>query len=91
MGKILEINPKSLLCFHLNNLIYNPLGPISDRMALHNRQELKREYIDVEWKSEARRFRLDSAAGYSPEGQVWETLFLLQEAAKTSKGDEFKA
>ena len=93
VGKILEVNPKSLLYFHLNNLIDNPLGPIGGRMALalHDRQELKREYIDVEWKNESRRFRLDSAAGYSPEGKAWGTLFLLQEAVKTHEGDQPKA
>lgn len=84
VGKILEINPKSILHYYLKNITGNPLGKIGERMgqSLADRQELKREYIDVEWKSEPRRFRLDSSAGYSPDGKAWGNLFLLQEAVK---------
>jgi len=46
VGKFFEINSKSLLCFHLKNLIDNLLCTIGDRMALalQDRRELKREY-----------------------------------------------
>jgi len=93
VGKILEINPRSLLHIHLNNLLDNPLGKIGDRMALAlvDRQELKREYIDVEWNYMQRRFRLDSATGVGPDGNQWGYLFLLQEAVKTNEGDQTKA
>lgn len=33
MGKIFEINSQSLLDFHLNNLMDDPLGPIGDQPA----------------------------------------------------------
>jgi hypothetical protein len=58
--------------------------------ALQDRKELKREYIDVEWQNLPKRFRLDSAAGVSPTGKVWGTLFLLQEAAVTNEGAQHK-
>lgn len=82
VGKILDINPKSILHYYVNRKD-SPLGAIGDKMAeaLRERRELKREYIDVEWKGLERRFRLDSAAGAGPTGKVWGTLFLLQEAA----------
>jgi PAS domain-containing protein len=86
VGKILDINPKNLLHFYLTTKD-NPLGKIGEKMAqsLLDRKELKREYIDVDWKNQPRRFRLDSSAGCSPNGNVWGTLFLLQEATKTSE------
>ena len=92
VGKILDINPKSLLHFYLVNRD-NPLGKIGEKMAqsLQDRKEMKREYIDVEWKGQQKRFRLDSSAGSSPNGKVWGTLFLMQEAVKTNEGEQAPA
>jgi hypothetical protein len=79
-GKILDMNPKSLTNIYL--LKESPLGDLGNLMALSlkNRQELKKEYLDTNWKNKKKRFRLDSATGTSPSGQPWGTLFLLQEA-----------
>jgi PAS domain-containing protein len=86
VGKVLDVNPKSLS----NVFLFakdSPLGEIGGLMAnsIKNRQELKREYLDANWNGKPRRFRLDSASGSSPSGKVWGTLFLLQEAQKSSE------
>jgi PAS domain-containing protein len=93
VGKILEINPKTLLPLRLNNIADNRLGKIGERMALalQDRRELKREYIDTEWMHLEKRFRLDSATGMGPDGNQWGYLFLLQEAVRTSEGDQPQA
>ena len=52
--------------------------------SMKDRQELKREYIDVAWKNGVKRFRLDSSTGISPSGKVWGIVFLIQEAAHPS-------
>ena len=84
VGKILDLNPKSLANAYLLNK-NQPLGPIGEKMAqtLHERKELKREYLDAEWNGHPKRFRLDSSSGASPSGKVWGTLFLLQETQKS--------
>ncbi len=80
VGKILDINPKSLTNLYLF-MKDSPLGDLGDLMAqsLKNRQELKKEYLDTNWKNEKKRFRLDSASGSGPNGNAWGTLFVLQE------------
>ncbi len=80
-GKILDMNPKSLT----NVLLLtkdSPLGDIGELMAqaLKKRQDLKREYLDTNWKGKKKRFRLDSSSGTSPSGQAWGTLFVIQES-----------
>ncbi len=81
-GKILDMNPKSLTNVYLN-MKDSPFGDIGDLMAqaIKKRQDLKKEYLDTNWKNKKRRFRLDSSAGNSPTGQAWGTLFILQEAS----------
>ena len=84
--KLLELNPRVL---HNADLTAkdNPLGPLGEAMrkSLKERQELKRFYLDVEWKKTPKRFRLDSSSGLSPSGKPWGTLFLIQEAAVPEK------
>lgn len=84
VGKILDLNPKSLVNLYLFK--EPPLLEIGEKMAgaIKERRELKREYLDLNWKEKPRRFRLDSASGTGPNGKVWGTLFLLQEALKPS-------
>jgi len=84
VGKILDLNPRSLLNLFLSDK-ETPLGDIGLMMAkaIKERRELKREYLDVLWKGIPKRFRLDSAPGASgPNGKVWGTLFVLQEAQR---------
>ena len=80
-GKILEMNPKSLTNVYLF-MKDSPLGDIGELMAqsLKNRQDLKKEYLDTNWKNKRKRFRLDSSSGTTLSGQAWGTLFLLQES-----------
>ncbi len=82
VGKILEMNPKSLTNLYLFK--ENALGEIGARMAqsLKDRKELKREYVDIVWNNKPKRFRLDSASGTTLSGKVWGTLFLFQETQK---------
>ncbi len=82
VGKILDVNPKSLSNVDLFSK-ESPLKDIGELMAnsLKNRRELKREYLDTNWNNKPKRFRLDSSSGTSPSGKVWGTLFLLQESA----------
>lgn len=82
VGKILDLNPRSLINLYLYDKD-TPLGEIGDAMskALRDRRELKKEYLDIKWKGVPKRFRLDSSAGTAgPNGKVWGTLFVLQEA-----------
>ncbi len=83
VGKILDVNPKSLSNVYLFSK-GTPLGDIGELMAnsIKNRQELKREYLDTNWNNKPKRFRLDSSSGVSPSGKVWGTLFLVQETQK---------
>jgi signal transduction histidine kinase len=81
VGKLLDINPNILT----NRYLYMKdfaLKEMGERMAqaMKDRQELKREYIDVAWKNGVKRFRLDSSIGTSPSGKIWGVLFLIQEA-----------
>ena len=80
-GKILETNPKSLMNIYLLSKD-SPLGDMGELMAqaLKNRRDLKKEYLDTNWKGKQKRFRLDSSSGTSLSGQAWGTLFLLQES-----------
>jgi len=82
VGKILDLNPKSLSGLYLFAKD-SSLGDIGELMcsSMKNRQELKKEYLDTNWKNRPKRFRLDSSSGTSLSGKVWGTLFLLQEAA----------
>jgi PAS domain-containing protein len=82
-GKLLDLNPKNLAGLYLF-MKDSPLGDLGDLMcnSLKNRQELKKEYLDTNWKGKPRRFRLDSAPGMSLSGKMWGTLFLLQEASQ---------
>ncbi len=82
VGKILDLNPKSLSGLYLLTKD-SPLGDIGELMcsAMKTRQELKKEYLDTNWKNHPKRFRLDSSSGTSLSGKVWGTLFLLQEAS----------
>ncbi len=91
VGKILDVNPKSLSNIYLFSKD-TPLGDIGDLMAnsIKNRQELKREYLDTHWNSKPKRFRLDSASGSGPSGKVWGTLFLLQETQKPVEEKPFQ-
>lgn len=85
VGKILDLNPRSLLNLYLFDKD-TPLGEIGDVMSksIKNRSELKKEYLDTTWKGVPKRFRLDSAVGTAgPNGKVWGTLFVLQEAQRT--------
>jgi PAS domain-containing protein len=86
VGKLLDLNPKSLSNAYLLNK-NQPLGAIGEKMAhsLQERKELKREYLDTDWNKHPKRFRLDSSSGSSPSGKVWGTLFLLQEVQRTSE------
>lgn len=88
-GKILDLNPKTLSGLYLF-MKDSPLGDIGELMthSLKNRQELKKEYLDTNWKNKPRRFRLDSAPGTSLSGKMWGTLFLLQEASAPSPPTE---
>jgi PAS domain-containing protein len=85
VGKILDLNPKVLTNLYLFK--ENALLEIGERMAqaLKDRKELKREYMDIQWNNQPRRFRLDSSPGTTPSGRVWGTLFLLQEAQKPTE------
>lgn len=80
-GKILDMNPKTLTNIYLLTKD-SPLGDIGELMAqaLKNKRDLKKEYLDANWKGKKRRFRLDSSFGTGPSGQAWGTLFLLQES-----------
>jgi PAS domain-containing protein len=82
VGKILDLNPKSLINVYLFK--ENALKEIGETMAksLKDRRELKREYVDMTWKNQPKRFRLDSGSGTTPSGKVWGTLFLLVESAR---------
>ncbi len=85
VGKILDLNPRSLINLYLPEKT-TPLGEIGVLMAkaIKDRHELKREYLDIEWKGVPKRFRLDSATGAAgPNGKVWGTLFVLQETHRT--------
>jgi PAS domain-containing protein len=82
IGKMLDINPNILI----NRYLYMKdfaLKELGERMAMamKDRQELKREYIDVAWKNGPKRFRLDSSVGIAPSGKAWGILFLIQEAS----------
>jgi len=92
VGKILDMNPKNLSGLYLFAKD-SPLGDIGESMcsAMKNRQELKREYLDTNWKNHPKRFRLDSSSGTSLSGKVWGTLFLLQEASPAPAAAEAKA
>lgn len=82
-GKLLDVNPKALLNISIHN---GKLGSLGERMvqSLKDKTQIKREYMDVEWKGRLRRFRLDSSEGSVPNAGAWGTLFLIQEAAKPS-------
>jgi hypothetical protein len=81
VSKMLDLNPRTLTNADLTAK-QSPLLQIGEAMnkSIKNRQELKRFYLDVEWKKTPKRFRLDSSAGVSPSGKIWGTLFLIQEA-----------
>ena len=83
-GKILDMNPKSITNIYLFTKD-SPLGDIGELMsqALKNKRDLKREYLDTNWKGKKKRFRLDSSTGSSLSGQTWGTLFLIQESTIT--------
>lgn len=85
VGKILDLNPKVLTNLYLFR--ENALLEIGEciAQALKDRKELKREYMDIQWNNQTRRFRLDSSPGTTPSGRVWGTLFLLQEAQKSAE------
>jgi PAS domain-containing protein len=82
VSKLLDLNPRSLQNTDLRAKD-NPLGPLGQVMhqSIQRRQELKRHYVDLEWKQVSKRFRLDSSSGATPSGKAWGTLFLIQEAA----------
>jgi PAS domain-containing protein len=85
VGKLLDINPNILT----NRYLYMKdfaLKELGERMAqsMKDRQELKREYIEVTWKNGVKRFRLDSSSVTSPSGKTWGVLFLIQEASHPS-------
>jgi signal transduction histidine kinase len=83
VSKMLELNPRTLTNADLTAK-QNPLLQIGEAMnkSIKDRQELKRFYLDVEWKQTPKRFRLDSSPGVSPSGKIWGTLFLIQEAQR---------
>ncbi len=89
VGKILDLNPKSLVNLYLFNKD-TVLAEIGESMAqaLKDRRDLKREYLDIRWKGFAKRIRLDSSSGTGPTGKLWGTLFLIQESVKPSSQDE---
>jgi len=89
VGKILDMNPKSLSGLYLYAKD-SPLGDVGELMcsAMKTRQELKKEYLDTNWKNRPKRFRLDSSSGTSLSGKVWGTLFLLQEASQSTAPSE---
>jgi PAS domain-containing protein len=82
VGKLLDMNPKNLTNLYLL-MKDSPMGTVGERMAqsLKDRQELKKEYVDMTIKGAPKRFRLDSSSGLSPSGKVWGILFLLQESS----------
>ena len=90
VGKILDLNPKTLTNLFLQVGKETPLMAIGETMAkaLKDRKELKREYIDMDWKNAKKRFRLDSSQGISPSGKAWGTLFLLQESSAAPSGEK---
>jgi PAS domain-containing protein len=79
-AKILNLNPRSIT--NVSILRPSPLREIGTRMAqaMHDQQEIKREYLDLEWDNRPKRFRLDSAFGKGTHGEYWGMLFLVQEA-----------
>jgi hypothetical protein len=86
VGKLLELNTRSLLNMSVHN---DKLGILGERMvqSLKDKQPLKREYIDVVWLGRPRRFRLDSSEGVVPGAGPWGTLFLIQDAAKPNPNE----
>ncbi|HUO57069.1 MAG TPA: hypothetical protein VMV05_02730 [bacterium] len=95
-GYVIFANAKALKLLDLSPRVLNhadltakdsPLGALGEvmRKSLKERQELKRFYLDLEWKKTPKRFRLDSSSGISPSGKPWGTLFLIQEAAPAEK------
>jgi hypothetical protein len=89
VSKLLDLNPRALRNTDLGAKD-NPLGRLSEVMhqSIQQRQDLKRHYVDLEWKQVPKRFRLDSSLGVSPSGKPWGTLFLIQEAAALEKSPE---
>jgi PAS domain-containing protein len=83
IGRLLGINnPRSLQ----NMSLQNPkLGLLGDRLALSlkDKMPLVREYLDIAWAGQPRRFRLDSSEGVVPGAGAWGTLFLIQESFKS--------
>ena len=67
VGKILEANPKTLTNVNIFTKDGSLQG-IGEKMAkaIKERQELKREYIEVEWNGQHKRFRLDSSLERAP-------------------------
>jgi len=81
-GKILGQNVRTLT--NLSILKPSILKEVGDRMAhaLEERDEIKREYLDVVWDGKPKRFRLDSTFGKGAFGEVWGMLFMIQEAVR---------
>jgi hypothetical protein len=88
VSQLLDLNPRALRNTDLRAKD-NPLGPLGEvmRQSIQQRQDLKRHYLDLEWKQVPKRLRLDSASGLSPSGKPWGTLFLIQEAAAPRAAD----
>lgn len=86
VSKMLELNPRALANADVTAKD-NPLRQIGEAMAqsIRDRRELKRFYLDTQWKQTPKRFRLDSSPGVSPSGKVWGTLFLIQEAQRSAE------
>ncbi len=91
VSQLLGLNPRALRNTDLGAKD-NPLGPLSEVMhqSIKQRQDLKRHYVDLEWKQVPKRFRFDSSLGVSPSGKPWGTLFLIQEAAAPRAADAAK-
>ncbi len=90
VGKLLDLNPRSLLNLYLTDR-ETPLGELGTIMAkaLKDRRDLKKEYLDIDWKGKPRRFRIDSAPGTAgPNEKAWGTLFVLQESSRTAAGSD---
>jgi PAS domain-containing protein len=87
VGKLLELNTRSLLNMSVHN---GKLGPLGERMvqSLKDKTTLKREYMDIVWLGRPRRFRLDSSEGVVPGSGPWGTLFLIQDAAKPNQPEK---
>lgn len=80
VGKILGVNIRAIT--NMSILKKGPLQEVGERMAqaLRDKQEIKREYLDMVWDGKPKRFRLDSTFGKGSNGETWGMLFLVQEA-----------